>query len=198
MCSSDLMGHRRFGARVEETDVAGVKMLRCEILRADESIATLVHPQSLFALTPCTEEQARKANAGWGSYAPPEVRALPEPATVEPIDTPAEPVRRDTHVVEGLEHHDMTNGWCAIFDGEGSDPSYIGTSEEDVREQLIRFHMADDQCTREVAEEWLRDYADVCIARCALRVAWINHIDHTKDEPGLHWLDPNALPDIEL
>ena len=26
----------------------------------------------------------------------------------------------------------------SIFDGEGSDPSYIGTSEEDVREQLIR------------------------------------------------------------
>lgn len=78
------MGHRKFGARIEEADVAGVRMLRCTILRADAEIVTVVHPQSLFALTPSTEDQARKANAGWGSYAPPEVRELPASAA-EPV-----------------------------------------------------------------------------------------------------------------
>jgi hypothetical protein len=87
------MGQRRFGAHVEEADVLGEKMLKCTTLLEAGSgappIVTYVHPKSLYAFSPCTEAQARRANVGWGSYVPPELRALPAGAA-EPVAYDAE------------------------------------------------------------------------------------------------------------
>lgn len=59
------MGHRRFGALVTETEIAGVKMLRCEVLgpvAPAVSMVTVIHPNTVFALTECDETAARRAN----------------------------------------------------------------------------------------------------------------------------------------
>lgn len=74
----ELMGHVRFGARVEEVEFCGTKMLRCEVL-TEPPFARMVTSQSLYGVTFCTEEQARKACNAW--TAPNELRGLP--ATVE-------------------------------------------------------------------------------------------------------------------
>lgn len=62
----EMMGHRKFGAKVEERELAGVKLLHCAVL-APQGNAVLgeqfVNPSSLYALTPCGEDVARKANA---------------------------------------------------------------------------------------------------------------------------------------
>lgn len=60
----EVMGHRRFGARIVKTRYCGVKMLRCEIL-CEPPITQYVKPEMLFALTPCTEAQAREVNTRW-------------------------------------------------------------------------------------------------------------------------------------
>ena len=58
-------GHRRFGARVTNTLLAGVPMLNCEVV-GDKPFTTVVAPGSLFAMTPCSEAAARLANEhGW-------------------------------------------------------------------------------------------------------------------------------------
>jgi hypothetical protein len=57
----ELMGHRRFGAQVTEVDRFGIKMMRAEI-QVDPPIVQFVHPQSIYALTVCTVEQARAVN----------------------------------------------------------------------------------------------------------------------------------------
>jgi hypothetical protein len=56
----ELMGHRRYGARVSEVEQYGAKFLRAEVL-TEPPYEQLVHPQALYAITPCTEEQARRA-----------------------------------------------------------------------------------------------------------------------------------------
>jgi len=57
----ELMGHRRFGAKVSEVERFGIKMMRAEI-QVDPPIVQFVHPQSVYCLTVCTVEQARHAN----------------------------------------------------------------------------------------------------------------------------------------
>lgn len=64
----ELMGHRRFGARVSESEQFGQKFLRAEIVGAGpgEFVAEqLVHPQSIYAVTLCTEDRARAINTRW-------------------------------------------------------------------------------------------------------------------------------------
>lgn len=76
------MGHRRFGAEVREVEFCGAKLLEC-VLVTEPPIVLQIHPQSLYAITQCSEDQARKVNTPWGL--PSEVRALlpsPEPEPV--------------------------------------------------------------------------------------------------------------------
>ncbi len=60
----EMMGHRRFGAKVAEIERFGGKFLRAEVL-TDPPFVHIVAPTSLFALTPCTEAQARSACTSW-------------------------------------------------------------------------------------------------------------------------------------
>lgn len=99
----ELMGRTRFGALVTEAEVAGVKMLRCELCTPVPCVK-LVHPQALFALTPCTEAQA-KAACGEGLWALPfEMRpALPSgrPRTEVLDEAPSEDTRTPMGELEG-------------------------------------------------------------------------------------------------
>lgn len=61
----ELMGHRRFGARISEVDMFGTKLMRAEILgpRPGEVVAEqFVGGGSIYALTIVTEERARSIN----------------------------------------------------------------------------------------------------------------------------------------
>lgn len=85
----ELMGHRRFGARVTEVERFGAKCMRAEILTDGEPVEQLVYPGSIYAVTMCTEEQARKVNTRWSLQSA--VPMLPaEVAPVEPIDADPE------------------------------------------------------------------------------------------------------------
>jgi hypothetical protein len=50
----ELMGHRKFGARVSEVERFGAKMLCAEILTPHGDIVQTVHPQAIYAVTDCT------------------------------------------------------------------------------------------------------------------------------------------------
>jgi len=60
----ELMGHRRFGARVVKTTLCGEPVLKCVIL-CEPPITQIVRPASLYALTYCTEDQARRVNTSY-------------------------------------------------------------------------------------------------------------------------------------
>lgn len=55
------MGHRRFGARIREVTRFGAVCMEATVL-SDPPVVTLVMAGSLFAVTLCTEAQARAAN----------------------------------------------------------------------------------------------------------------------------------------
>lgn len=56
----ELMGHRRLGGFVTETQLAGAGMLRIDIPADDgKGITQFFPPTSLYGLTPVTEEMAR-------------------------------------------------------------------------------------------------------------------------------------------
>jgi hypothetical protein len=108
----ELMGRRRYGARVSEAELAGAKFVRAEVLSPDPATASewgpgllgvqLVNPTSLYAVTPCSEAEARKANRStWQVQAA--LPGLPEPErpreTVDPFDPP-------THRPDGDEGED--------------------------------------------------------------------------------------------
>src|SRR3989344_1556794 len=59
----EMMGHARYGARVEQTSFLGVPMLRCHVLH-DPPFEQLVSPAAIFRLTRCSEAQARAACVG--------------------------------------------------------------------------------------------------------------------------------------
>lgn len=59
----ELMGHRKFGAEITEVERFGAKFLQARILGPD--VVQLVHPQAIYAVTACTEEQARRVNTEW-------------------------------------------------------------------------------------------------------------------------------------
>lgn len=75
----ELMGHRRVGARVDEIEFCGAKMLRLVVLTAPP-FEQIVSPQALYAVTFCTEDQAAKVNTPWTQ--PEEMRARLGPGAV--------------------------------------------------------------------------------------------------------------------
>lgn len=78
----ELLGRVRFGARVEEREFCGVKMLACVVLTAPP-LERLVAPAALYSLTFCSESEAVRVNSSW--TVPQEMRAQLGPGDV--IDT---------------------------------------------------------------------------------------------------------------
>lgn len=84
----ETMGHRRTVGKVSQVDLLGSKALRVETLD-DPPQVQLIFPSALYAVTPCTEEQAKLAARamlsplwilGAISWAPPkETPVLPPP-----------------------------------------------------------------------------------------------------------------------
>jgi hypothetical protein len=77
----ELMGRRSFGARIAEVEKFGAKFLQAEILMpGGDVVQQLVSPAALYAMTSCTEDQARAKNASnpWGLREA--VPILPPPA----------------------------------------------------------------------------------------------------------------------
>jgi hypothetical protein len=56
----ELLGRQCFGAKVQEADFCGIKVLLCEVL-TDPPYVREVHPQAIYAVTPCAEERAKLA-----------------------------------------------------------------------------------------------------------------------------------------
>lgn len=81
------MGHVRFGARVETDESLGVKLLRCTLV-CPQPFVRVVHPNTLYALTPCTEEQAARANEAWTVRQLRPALPAPEPAPVAAAANP--------------------------------------------------------------------------------------------------------------
>ena len=68
----ELMGHRRLAGFLAEQQIAGAGFLRLDVHDADGAVATQFYsPSSVYAITPTTEEIARKLGA----------RARPMPVT---------------------------------------------------------------------------------------------------------------------
>ena len=59
-CILEIMGHRKIGCRVRETTVAGAGMLRVDIPDGANSVTQYYRPESIYCLTPTTEELARR------------------------------------------------------------------------------------------------------------------------------------------
>lgn len=57
----ELMGHRRLAGKVTEQTIAGAGFLRIDVPGPDGNVATqFFAPSSVYALTPITEELARR------------------------------------------------------------------------------------------------------------------------------------------
>lgn len=107
----ELMGHRRLGARVDEVEFCGAKMLQLTVL-VPEPFVQLVTPASLYAVTFCTEEQARKVNTAWTT--PDEMRPrLGAGSVLEHVEDDDEPVSAVNRQPEGPDPLDEgDDGTC--------------------------------------------------------------------------------------
>lgn len=86
----ELLGHRRLAGHVSEASIAGSSFLRIDIPAADGEppVTQYYAPASVYALTPTTEDIARRA-AALSRPAPVsrwELAAAPTPATPELYD----------------------------------------------------------------------------------------------------------------
>jgi len=55
----EIMGHRKLAGYVSEATVAGVAMLRIDVPQGDKTVTQFYAAQSIYALTPTTEETVR-------------------------------------------------------------------------------------------------------------------------------------------
>jgi len=86
----ELMGHRRLVGRVSEATIAGCAMLRFDVLTKDGEATQYYSSGAVYAITPTTEEMARRA-AALSTVAPITRWELPAPAT--PATTDLESLR---------------------------------------------------------------------------------------------------------
>lgn len=97
----ELMGHLTVAGQVSETLVAGAPLLRIDSpqVGAEPARTQLIGPSSIYRLTPCTEEVARKVilNAAYHGERPTWAYGLdnvalpaPEEEEVEVIDEPTD------------------------------------------------------------------------------------------------------------
>lgn len=82
----ELMGHRRFGARIAEVEQFGGKLMRAEILTAGDPVVQLISPSAIYAITQCTEAQARSVNTKWTLQSAVPMLPAEVPGASEPID----------------------------------------------------------------------------------------------------------------
>jgi len=81
----ELMGHRRLAGYVREATLAGGAFLRIDLIASEhgQEATQFYSPASVYALTPCTEEVARKvAERTWDT--PARQLALPAPRQETP------------------------------------------------------------------------------------------------------------------
>lgn len=75
----ELMGHRRLGGHLTAASIAGASLLKIDVYTddfCDPSATQFYSPAAVYAITPCTEETARRVN---GKVAPVAVWELPRP-----------------------------------------------------------------------------------------------------------------------
>lgn len=67
----ELMGHRRLAGFVAEETIAGVAFLRIDVPAVDDdpAVSQWYSPSAVYAITPCSEDTARRA-AGVGRVKP--------------------------------------------------------------------------------------------------------------------------------
>lgn len=91
----ELLGHRRVAGRVTEEERFGCKLGRVDIPGPDGSFSTMYfNGQSIYCLTPTTEEIARQA-AQRSQHAPVHRWELPAPTTVPAAGDPDDEVDED-------------------------------------------------------------------------------------------------------
>lgn len=109
----ELMGHRRLAGRIRSAVIAGAAMLRIDVYHHverddDEPLATQFYaPAAIYAVTPCSEETARRVGGVVAPVQRWELPALPAAATVEQRD--------EVELEERDEHAGHT--WAAPGDG---------------------------------------------------------------------------------
>lgn len=78
----EIMGHRRLAGWLTEQQIAGTGFLRLDVPGTDPAAGfeatQLYNPSSIYAITPCTEDTARRA-ATIGRVAPVQQWELPAP-----------------------------------------------------------------------------------------------------------------------
>lgn len=84
----EIMGHRRLVGYVSEQIIAGTPMLRIDVAQPDGSKVTQLYGmQSIYCLTPTTEEIVTKASAHMSSIQPVYPwELLPAPSSSVPVD----------------------------------------------------------------------------------------------------------------
>lgn len=166
----ELMGRQCFGAKVQEVEQFGIKMLRCEVL-TNPPYERDVHPQSLYALTRCSEERAKLACKFLVSATlmPAERVHVALPAPESPFEDPESDEGPDEDQVaddrEAFEceqcgnretvefdanHMDVPEGWAAVAPGwslipRGSDDDVYFCSESCVRDFLNKPSNSDEE-----------------------------------------------------
>lgn len=81
-CILELMGHRRLAGRVTEAEIAGKSFLRLDVphKEGDGYTTQFYAPDSVYAITPTTEDVVRRARVDSVEPVKPwEFRQLPEP-----------------------------------------------------------------------------------------------------------------------
>lgn len=206
----ELMGHRRFGARVTNAELAGAKVLRCEVLAFVEGRPPLlvqhVHPQALYAITECTEAQARAANQSTYAIQSPLAIEAPRPDDIPFDATPARSTASEPRDVSCTEHEiDMfENRGCArglerivVLDwvacsaeGLPHDEPVSAPTREELITKLVESHNGD----REHVDSKLMN-GDVFTRRRITVRAWAH--DETA-EPSLDWVSnrPECLCEL--
>lgn len=72
----ELMGHRRLAGYLSEVELAGKGFLRLDVPTGEGSVTQLYNPASVYAITPTSEETARR------------VAAVSQPAPVQQWELP--------------------------------------------------------------------------------------------------------------
>lgn len=87
----ELLGHRRLAGFVSEQEIAGKGFLRIDVPGPDDTTVTQFYsPDSVYGLTPTTEDVARRV-AAISKPAPVSRWELPEGKRDEPVDVDDEP-----------------------------------------------------------------------------------------------------------
>lgn len=144
----ELMGHRVFGARVEPKTLGGVPMLSCVVVspnKAEPGHEYIVNAtQAIYAMTPCSEDEARVFNANRIMYLGHRIVDFRAPeGTGEPSRAPEEDEIRanaSLHVTELWGAFEETPATSTLIE--------VGLSYTDVRARVVEKrgkHRCDDQ-----------------------------------------------------